>query len=67
MTSDPTKRDLNEDAADVVARSTTEQDELPASLVAAWADWSKRIQGCDERTMTLLRAAFEAGAAARNG
>lgn len=55
------KRDENEDAADVVARSTATPDELPADAEAAWADWSKRIQGVDERTRTLLRAAFEAG------
>lgn len=57
----PSKRDENEDAADVVARSTAKPDEPPADAEAAWADWSRRIQGVDERTRTLLRAAFEAG------
>jgi hypothetical protein len=33
----------------------------PADLEAAWAEWSKGIQKVDERGMTLLRAAFEAG------
>jgi hypothetical protein len=68
MAKHPSKRDPNEDAADVVARSTGRQDELPADLEAAWAEWSKRLQRVDERTLTLLRAAFEAGAdAARRG
>jgi len=30
-------------------------------LEAAWAEWSRHIQKVDERGMTLLRAAFEAG------
>jgi hypothetical protein len=62
MPKHPRNHDANEDAADVVRRSTEANDELPAGLEAAWADWSKRIKGVDERTMTLLRAAFEAGA-----
>lgn len=62
MPKHPNKRDANEDAADVVRRSTGAQDNLPADMEAAWADWSKRIKGVDERTLTLLRAAFEAGA-----
>jgi len=60
----PRLRDENEDAADIVARSTSSHDELPADLEAAWRAWSSHIQGCDERTMTLLKAAFEAGAEA---
>ena len=60
----PRQRDVNEDAAEVVRRSTAQPDELPADLEAAWADWSGRIKGVDERTMTLLRAAFETGVAA---
>lgn len=62
MPKHPSKRDPNEDAADLVARSTASHDELPADLEAAWQDWRKRIKGVDERTWTLLRAAFEAGA-----
>ena len=60
----PRRRDENEDAAEIVRRSTASRDELPKGLEAAWADWSSRIQGIDERTMTLMKAAFEAGAAA---
>ena len=39
--------------AEVVARE--------ADLATAWREWSKHIQAVDERGMTLLRAAFEAG------
>lgn len=53
--------DPNVTAARIVRESTASDEPLPADLEAAWADWSRRIQGCDERTMTLLRAAFEAG------
>ncbi len=49
------------DAARVVRESTSRDDALPESLEAAWEAWSAGIQGCDERTYTLLRAAFEAG------
>lgn len=49
-----------------VAREATRKHEkpLPADLEAAWAEWSKGIKNVDERGMTLLRAAFEAGATA---
>jgi len=57
----PRRRDENEDAAEVVRASTVVPDEPPRRLEAAWADWAKRIQRVDERTMTLFRAAFEAG------
>jgi len=30
-------------------------------LEMAWHEWSAHIQGVDERGLTLLRAAFEAG------
>ncbi len=43
-------------AAAVSGKAAPEDD-----LEAAWKAWSAAIQGCDERTMTLLRAAFEAG------
>ena len=56
--------DENVEAARVVHESTSRDDALPESLEAAWEAWSAGIQGCDERTMTLLRAAFEAGAKA---
>lgn len=57
-------RDGNEDAAEVVRRTTAQPDPIPEGLEAAWVAWSKRIYGVDERTLTLLRAAFEAGAEA---
>lgn len=59
--------DPNQEAARLVDRATRgAPEEMPADLEAAWEAWSGRIQGCDERTMTLLRAAFEAGAASSN-
>ena len=48
--------DPNANAARIVSESTATGD-----LEAAWAEWSAGIQGVDERGMTLLRAAFEAG------
>ena len=53
--------DPNVNAARIVRESTQDQDETPADLEAAWEEWSKGIQKVDERAMTLLRAAFEAG------
>ena len=53
--------DPNQTAARVVRETTAGSEALPRDLEAAWAEWSRCIQGCDERTMTLLRAAFEAG------
>lgn len=52
--------DPNEDAARIVSKAT-EPDPLPADVEAAWAEWSKGIKNVDERGMTLLRAAFDAG------
>lgn len=42
---------------------------MPADLEAAWETWSGAIKNVNERTRTLLRAAFEAGydAAKRDG
>ena len=60
--SKPTDPDANQDAARVVRDATGDDAPLPADVEAAWAEWSKGIQGVDERTWTLLRAAFEAGA-----
>jgi len=34
-------------------------------MEAAWIEWSRHIQKVDERAMTLLKAAFEAGWDAR--
>ena len=52
--------DPNVNAARIVGE-TSAGDDLPADLEAAWAEWSRSIQKVDERTMSLLRAAFEAG------
>ena len=60
----PERPDENEEAARIVESTTEQPDDLPADIEATWAKWSKGIQGCDDRTMTLLRAAFEAGVAA---
>ena len=58
--------DENEAAARVIREATKGSDELPETAEAAWADWARRIHGLDERTRTLCRAAFEAGAASAN-
>lgn len=60
MTDNEHNPDPNENAARIVAESTASS-ELPADIEAAWAQWSAGIQKVDERGMTLLRAAFEAG------
>ncbi len=52
--------DPNENAARMVGKSTA-AGSLPCGLETAWAQWSASIQNVDERGMTLLRAAFEAG------
>jgi len=57
--------DPNENAARIVAGTEARAAaDAPADLEAAWRDWSSHIQKVDERGMTLLRAAFEAGWAA---
>jgi hypothetical protein len=56
--------DPNSSLARVVAETAGKADELPPDVEAAWTDWKRRIQRVDERTRTLLRAAFEAGVAA---
>lgn len=54
--------DVNEMAARIVRQATAEHEQpLPHDLEAAWRQWSTGIQKVDERGMTLLRAAFEAG------
>lgn len=55
------EQDPNINAARIVGEATGADKPLPAGLEAAWAEWSKGIQNVDERGMTLLRAAFEAG------
>jgi hypothetical protein len=62
MKSKPPTMDANETAARVVGETIARHSKpLPADLEAAWAEWSRAIQKVDERGMTLLRAAFEAG------
>lgn len=63
MTDNEHNPDPNQNAARIVAESTP-ADALPADIEAAWAQWSAGVQKVDERGMTLLRAAFEAGYAA---
>src|SRR5690606_36051413 len=53
--------DPNQNAARIVAESTSGSTATPGDLEAAWGEWSRHIQKVDERGMTLLRAAFEAG------
>lgn len=53
--------DPNLNAARIVGESTRDTTATPADVEAAWAEWSSHIQNVDERGMTLLRAAFEAG------
>ena len=53
--------DPNQNAARIVAESTAQADDLPADAEVAWVEWSSHLQNVDERGMTLLRAAFEAG------
>jgi hypothetical protein len=58
--------DPNVNAARIVGESTATNGGAPADLEAAWLAWSAGIQKVDERAMTLLRAAFEAGWEARD-
>lgn len=58
----PRQPDPNEQAARAVRAATGDPEPLPADLEAAWEAWARSIHACDERTRTLLRAAFEAGA-----
>lgn len=53
--------DPNANAARIVAEATAATPDAAADLEAAWAAWSAHIQKVDERAMTLLKAAFEAG------
>jgi len=53
--------DPNQNAAKIVAKSTATQEPAAGDVEAAWLAWSGHIQNVDERGMTLLRAAFEAG------
>ncbi len=55
------KPDPNEETARIVPATTGRPDDLPADAEAAWEALIARIHSCDDRTRTLLRAAFEAG------
>ena len=68
MSTSKPKSDANQTAARVVAESTAHTaDSLPADLEAAWKAWSAGVGKVDSRAMSLLRAAFEAGAEAARG
>jgi hypothetical protein len=53
--------DPNANAARIVGEATAASTAPAADLEAAWAAWSAHVQKVDERTLSLLRAAFEAG------
>lgn len=53
--------DPNRSALRLVKRATRERTKPPKGLEAAWEAWASGIQRVDDRTLTLLRAAFEAG------
>jgi hypothetical protein len=53
--------DPNVNAARIVRESTAGDKPLPADVEAAWVEWSAHLQNVDQRGMTLLKAAFEAG------
>jgi len=62
-----TKPDANQAAFAAVRQAIAKHEKpLPADLEAAWTEWSRAIKNVDTRGMTLLRAAFEAGAEAAN-
>lgn len=56
QTADPNAAAFNvaEKLAEVAAK-------MPLKMEAAWAEWLSHLQGVDERTLSLLRAAFEMG------
>lgn len=53
--------DPNANAARIVREATAEDAPPATDLEGAWAEWSSHLQKVDERGMSLLRAAFEAG------
>jgi hypothetical protein len=56
------KPDPDENTATIVAGSIArEAAKAPTGLEAAWREWSSHVQKVDDRTLSLLRAAFEAG------
>jgi hypothetical protein len=65
MKKTPLKEDEIQAATRVLAETISQRSEpLLADLEAAWKQWSAGIQSVNARGMTLLRAAFEAGAEA---
>ena len=63
------KRSAKEDEVQAAHRGMQEvarrhEDWLPADVELAWETWIAGVAKIDERTRTLLRAAFEAGAEA---
>jgi len=58
--------DPNTNAARIVAESMMPSEKPADDVEAAWKAWAASIQRVDERGMTLLRAAFEAGWDSRN-
>lgn len=59
--------DPNVTAKRIVADATRDEKSQPADVEAAWLAWSAHIQKVDERGMSLLKAAFEAGYEAGKG
>jgi hypothetical protein len=56
------KPNPDENAAPIVAGPEARAaSEISGHLEPAWLGWSKGVQNVDERTITLLRSAFEAG------
>lgn len=60
----PVDGDANEQAADAVRRGTERPTPLYGDPDAAWDAWAKQLQKVEPRTLTLLRAAFDAGVVA---
>ena len=48
-------------ATRIVKEATGGETVAIADFEAAWLEWAAHIQGVDERGLTLLKAAFEAG------
>lgn len=48
-------------AARIVAKATRDEQAASGDIKAAWEEWSRNIPKLDERGMSLVKAAFEAG------
>jgi hypothetical protein len=53
--------DPNLTASRIVVESTADEKSPPVGVELAWLAWSAHIHKVDERGMSLLKAAFEAG------